>query len=277
MDPNLLNKMFDQITNKTGMQFDDEIKNNVKDVFEKIKNPIEKLSEDKKELVINLNNCLNSFLNMNVDEIFEILNYITNLNKHNTNDLVNLPNFERNQHQLLFIVSSLYQIIKQKEGGETGEENKKGGEGGEEEKTDSSIFDKLIDDVLNDFDEIDLELKDELDELELEKESPKTLENSLGDLSKLIELAKDLTSKVNLDNNPIDFNKLTDKDYFNKVVKNIQEKDDSINNSEEISKIVDSNPLLKSIHDQLLTRMENNKNIDYDFVKDMSEKIVKDL
>ena len=123
--------------------------------------------------------------------------------------------------------------------------------------------------------ELDDEIKDELNELDKDKELNKTLENNFGEFSninKLFGLVKDLTS-----DNQIDFNKLTDKDYFNNIVKNIEEKEDNLCNSEEICKIVENNPVLKNIYDQLINRIENNENIDFDFVKDISEKIAKNL
>ncbi len=274
MDSDLLNNLLSQIQEKTGMQFDEKLKNECKVLFDKINQPQNKnISIEQKNKVIILNNFLNSCFEMNSDSIYDILTYVTKLNKDDKEILAEFPNFEENQKQLLFIFSSIVHLIKEREIKNVNNVGNK--------KMDDNEINKILDNVLqeNNFDinkELDNEIADELDELSKE-EKPKKIENSLGDLSKLIEIAKELTSKVNLDDSPIDFNKLSDKEYFNKVAKNIQENEDILQNSDEISRLVESNPLLKNIHDQLVSRIEKSENIDYDFVKDMSEKIVKDL
>ncbi len=278
MDSVSFNDIFSLLKENTRFQFNEDDKNDMKDVFENILlKKYKSISEEQKNKIITLNNFLNSCYDMNLDDIYGIINYLS-LQK---SELFDLPNFKKNQPEIIFIYGLLIQKFRKnnKEEKQQVEENK---ENKQVEESQQPDFDKILDSVLHskEFDvdkELDDELAEELDELNKEEQQPKTIENSLGDLSKLIDLAKNLTSKVNLDDNPIDFNKLTDKDYFNKVIKNIQEKDDNLENSEEISKIVESNPLLKSIHDQLLSRIEKSEDIDYDFVKDISEKIVKDL
>ncbi len=284
MDSVNFNDIFSLIKENTRLQFNEDDKNDMKDVFENIfSNSHKTISEEQKNTIITLNNLINSSYDMNLDDIYGIMNYLS-LQK---SELFDLPNFKRNQSEIIIMYGILLQkcrknkdkryIGEEKQQVEKVEESKQ-----VEESSQQPDFDKILDSVLQskEFDvdkELDDELAEELDELNKEEQQPKTIENSLGDLSKLIDLAKNLTSQVNLDDNPIDFNKLTDKDYFNKVIRNIQEKDDNLENSEEISKIVESNPLLKSIHDQLIKRIEKSENIDYDFVKDISEKIVKDL
>ena len=285
MDSVNFNDIFSLLKENTRLQFNEDDKNDMQDVFENIfLNSHKTISEEQKNTIITLNNLINSSYDMNLDDIYAIMNYLS-LQK---SELFELPNFKRNQPEIIIIYGILLQKCrKNKDKSLQVEEKQKVEEKVEESKqveesSQQPDFDKILDSVLQskEFDvdkELDDELAEELEELNKEEQQPKNIENSLGDLSKLIDLAKNLTSKVNLDDNPIDFNKLTDKDYFNKVIKNIQEKDDNLENSEEISKIVESNPLLKSIHDQLLNRFEKSENIDYDFVKDISEKIVKDL
>ena len=231
-----MDNLLNQKQDKSCIQFDEDL-TNIKSIFE----------NNNKNMVYILNKFLNSCAEMNLDEI---VNYVTELNKNHNEELINLPNFKENQNKLILIL----ELIKK--------------------KVSNNEFDKLLDNFLQEK-ELDDEIKDELNELDKDKELNKTLENNFGEFSninKLFGLVKDLTS-----DNQIDFNKLTDKDYFNNIVKNIEEKEDNLCNSEEICKIVENNPVLKNIYDQLINRIENNENIDFDFVKDISEKIAKNL